>query len=339
VIKTITCPICQRRCSLADGQIGFCQTKINRKGKLFSANYGLIQGIQIDPIEKKPFFHFRPGSLVPSIGSYGCNFRCKQCLNWWSSWGEPAKSTLEGVIKGNEASIISPKELVEEIKKLGHQGIAFTYNEPTVWADYVLDVAKLAKKEKMFTVYVTNGSWSKETLDKIGPHLDAANVDLKGFSAETYARQGGFFGEIPAMLAYAQKKHHIFLEITTLLIPTINDDQQELAEMTAWIVKNLGPQTPWHLSQYDPKLAPDKEFRKIPYTPTIQMAEAAEIGRKSGLQFVYVWAPSSNYSQPNTNCPKCQNLAIQRTGYQVKILGVDKKGHCSACGEDLNIKG
>lgn len=335
---TVRCQVCQRRCIIADGQVGFCLTKINHGGILYTLNYGVIQGLQVDPIEKKPLYHFHPGEMVPSIGSYGCNFRCKQCLNTWCSWGEPASSTLRGSALEKKISVYPPAELLQEIKKNGFGGIAFTYNEPTVWAEYVFDVAKLAKKEKLFTVYVTNGSWSKETLDIIGPYIDAANVDLKGFSVESYSKMDAFFGKIPQMLVYAQKKHHIFIEITTLLIPGINDNLNELAEMTRWIVKNLGPDTPWHLSQYDPSLAPDPEFKKIPYTLTEQLAQAAEIGRKEGLKYVYVWAPRSNYFQSETICPKCGNVVIRRIGYQIKIIGVDNKGGCQKCGEYLHIK-
>ena len=335
--KSVRCAVCQRRCLIPDGQTGFCQTKINQNGKLYTLNYGLIQGIQVDPIEKKPFYHFLPGSLVPSIGSFGCNFRCKQCLNWSYSWGDTADSLLSQVRQGKEFPIISPQELIKQIRQTGHRGIAFTYNEPVIWAEYALDTAKLAKKEGFFTLFVTNGSWTRETLDKIGPFIDAANIDFKGFSAETYAKMGAFFGEIPQMAKYAKDKYKIFLEITTLLIPGINDNPKELKEMTDWIAKNLGPKTPWHLSQFDPNLAPDPEFQKIPFTTIRQLQEAAEIGKKAGLEFIYIWAPNANFSLGDTFCPKCQTLCIKRSGWKPEILAVDKKRRCRRCGEDLNL--
>jgi pyruvate formate lyase activating enzyme len=341
--KKVRCQVCLRGCVIAPNASGFCQTKVNQNGKLYAVNYGLIQGIQVDPIEKKPFYHFRPGSLVPSIGSYGCNFRCKQCLNWWCSWGEPATSILKEAQKQQKQPTITPEQLITKIKHSDYQGIAFTYNEPVIWAEYVLDAARLAKKAGLFTVFVTNGSWTKETLDKIGEYIDAANVDFKGFSERTYARMGGFFSKIPEMTKYGQQKYNIFMEITTLLIPGINDNPAELKKMTTWMVKNLGPKTPWHLSRFDPEAAPDEGFKKIPPTSVAQLEKAAEIGKKAGLEFIYIWAPGEDmdggvYSKGDTYCPKCNSLAVRRTGWSVEILGVDKDGNCIDCGEELNIK-
>lgn len=335
----VRCGICQRRCTIAEGKTGFCLTKLNNGGQLFSLNYGLVRGIQLDPIEKKPFYHFKPGSVVPSLGSFGCNFRCRQCLNWWCSWGEPATGILKELGRGNRSQEhLSPEALVTELKKTGYLSVAFTYNEPVIWPEYVLDTARLAKKEGLFTLFVSNGSWTKETLDKVGPFIDAANIDFKGFSDQTYARMGGFFGEIPEMSKYAQEKHHIFIEITTLLIPGVNDDPLELKEMTRWVVRYLGPKTPWHLSRFDPDLAPDKDFKKIPATSVEELKKAASIGRSSGLQFIYIWAPGEDpYYESDTFCPQCKNLVIERAGWQPKIISVDKKGCCSKCRENLNI--
>lgn len=338
----VRCGVCQRRCIISENQTGFCLTKINKEGQLFTLSYGLLQGIQLDPIEKKPFYHFHPGTLVPSLGSFGCNFHCKQCLNWWCSWGEPATTVLKKIAQEGPSEIIEPKQLVDKIKKDGHPGIAFTYNEPVTWAEYVLDIAQLAKKEELFTLFVTNGSWTKETLDKIGGFINAANVDFKGFSKKTYLQMGALFGEIPEMTKYAQEKHNIFIEITTLLIPGINDEESGLKKMTEWIVKNLGPKTPWHLSRFDPKLAPDKKFSKIPPTPLNLLKKAASIGKKAGLQFVYIWAPGDDvaggiYSEGNTFCPRCGTLAIQRDFWKPEFLSVNRNGCCLKCGEDLNI--
>ena len=339
----VRCQVCQRSCLIPEGKIGFCLTKLNKKEELFSLNYGLIKGVQLDPIEKKPFYHFHPGAWVPSIGSFGCNFRCKQCLNWECSWGEPAQTLLRKIMAGEPAKIIEPEQLISDLKKTGYKSIAFTYNEPVVWAEYVLDAARLAKQKGLFTVFVTNGSWSKKTLDKIGPYIDAANIDFKGFSDKTYNKMGAFFGQIPQMAKYAQEKYNIFIEITTLLIPGINDDKEELKEMTEWMVKNLGPKTPWHLSRFDPELAPDKDFQKIQPTSVKALDKAALIGRKSCLKFVYIWAPGNDikrglYSQGNTFCPKCGKLAIERSAWQPKLVNVDKDGCCLSCHEDLNIK-
>jgi pyruvate formate lyase activating enzyme len=340
--KNVRCQVCQRRCVIAPGKTGFCLTRLNRNGKLYCLNYGIIQALQVDPIEKKPFYHFKPGSMVPSIGSFGCNFRCKQCLNWSSSWGEPATTILNNLQKGQKRPTVTPKELIAKIEKSDYQGLAFTYNEPTIWVEYVLDVAKLAKDKGFFTLFVTNGSWTKETLDKIGPFIDAANIDFKGFTQETYARQGAFFGEVMKMAEYAQKKHRIFLEITTLLIPGINDNPQELSKMAKWIVTHLGKKTPLHFSQYDPVLAPDPEFKKLAFTSRKTLDMTYEIAKKAGLEFVYIWAPSAGkfgglYSKSDLICPKCKTLVIKRSGWKPEILAIDKKGRCSKCGENLNV--
>lgn len=339
----IRCQVCQRRCLISENQTGFCLTKLNQKGELHTLNYGLIEGLQVDPIEKKPFYHFHPGTMVPSIGSFGCNFRCKQCLNWHCSWGDKASLILKEIKEGKTFPSLESEELIKEIKNKGYQGVAFTYNEPVVWAEYVLDAAKLAKKESLFTVFVSNGSWTKECLDKIGPYLDAANIDLKGFSEKTYLKQGAFFGEIPEMMVSAQKKYNIFLEITTLLIPGINDEPNEIKKMCQWIVKGLGPKTPWHLSRYSPSMAPDKKFQKIPSTPIEKLKKAKAIGKKAGLEFIYIWAPGTDldggfYAEGNTYCPQCGSLAVNRSAWEPEIIGVNKKGKCQKCGEDLNIK-
>ena len=344
--KAVCCQVCQRRCLISEGKTGYCQTRLNKNGKLYALNYGLITNIQIDPIEKKPLYHFYPGSPVASVGSYGCNFHCKQCLNYSHSWSEPATSILKQIAEGKTKSTAAPKQLIKQIKKNDYPGIAFTYNEPVINPEFIHDTAKLAKKGDLFTVFVTNGSWTKEALDHYGQYLDAANIDFKGFTQKTYARQGAFFGQIPKLAKYAQDKYQIHLEITTLLIPGINDNPKELKKMTEWIVRNLGSKTPWHLSRFDPHAAPDKKFTKIPPTSVEQLKKAAKIGKKAGLRFIYIWAPgalgtgglSDLFSQADTICPSCGNLAISRTGWQPTILAVDKNGCCSKCGESLNIQ-
>jgi len=326
--KKVRCGVCQKRCLVADKKFGFCQTRINQKGHLFSLLYGRIAGFQIDPVEKKPFYHFKPGSKVASFGSFGCNFRCRQCLNWFESQ-KTDHLTLP-------FQPIPPQEIIDLTLKNHCPGIAFTFNEPVIWLEYVLNIAKLAKIKGLFTVFVTNGSWTKKTIDKLASLIDAANIDFKGFSEKTYQKQGAFFGEIPEMAAHAQKKG-IFLEITTLLIPGINDSPREIKEMTNWMVKNLGKNTPWHLSQFDPSLAPNPEFKKIPATSIKQLEKAAAIGRKAGLNHIYIWAPASNYDQSNTICPNCKKIVIKRDGWQVKKININKDGSCRFCGYELNL--
>lgn len=344
--KKIRCLTCQRYCQILPGKTGFCLTRLNQDGSLYALNYGLLNGPpQADPIEKKPFYHFLPGTKTFSLGSFGCNYRCKQCLNWWCSWGEPASSVLKKVAKQKKSQRFTratPEKLVNLCLRAKLPSLAFTYNEPTIWLEYALDIAKLAQKKGLKTLFVTNGSWTKETLDAIGPYIDAANIDFKGFSEKTYAKMGSFWGQLLAMTKYAQKKHKIFLELTTVLIPGINSNRQELKKMAGWISKNLGPETPWHLSRYSPEMAPDKTFQKIPPPTREQLLEAKAIGKKAGLQFVYIWAPGIDlnggvFAKGNTVCPHCGTLVVKRDLWQPEILKVDKKGHCTKCGENLNI--
>jgi pyruvate formate lyase activating enzyme len=275
--QKVRCLACQRYCLIQASQKGFCQTRENRQGQLYSLTYGRITGLQIDPIEKKPLRHFHPGSWVASVGSWGCNFRCQQCLNYASSW-RPQRPRLVKV---------TPAELVAKIKSEGYPGIAFTYNEPAITPEFVHDTAKLAKKAGLYTVMVTNGSWSREALDYYGPFIDAANIDFKGWSAKTYLKFGGYFGQIPAMARYAQEKFKIHLEIATLIIPTINDDVTELGTMTEWISKNLGPKTPWHLIAFRPELAATKKFRALRSLTERELRASVLIGKKAGLEKIY----------------------------------------------------
>ena len=344
----VQCLACQRYCKIKLDNVGFCGTRLNKKGVLYSLTYGVLTGIQIDPIEKKPLYHFYPGSQVLSIGSYGCNYKCKQCLNYHCSWGKNAASILQQLkAQGSrlKAKIVSPASLVELTLNKGYPGIAFTYNEPSIYPEYVCDVAKLAKAKGLYTVYVTNGSWTKESLDYMGKYIDAVNIDIKGFYPKTYTKMGAFFGEVLKITQMVVKKYKIFTELTTLIIPGINDSNQELKALAGWIVKSLGPDIPWHLSRFDPNLAPIKEFKKIPATSVKTLKKAYEIGKKAGLKYVYVWAPAKNFGEElfsigNTYCPKCGKLVIKRSAWQPEIIGVEKKGRkaiCKFCKKELNL--
>lgn len=347
--KKIRCQACQRECLISDQQVGFCLARQNLGGALASLLYGQITGIQVDPIEKKPFYHFKPGSLVATIGSWGCNFRCKQCLNFAHSWGatEELKRLKEERGKGKITKTKAAEEIAQTIVNGGYAGIAFSYNEPTIWAEFANQIAHEFKSStnrltnqppnKPFCVFVTNGSWTKETIDLLAPNIDAANIDLKGFCEETYRKMGAYLGIIPEMAVYAQKKG-IFLELTTLLIPGINDDPDELKDLANWIVKDLGPDTPWHLSQFDPQLAPDPEFQKIPFTTAQELKHAASIGEKAGLHHIYIWGPEAGCNRSDTLCPNCRNIVIRRNGgWQPKEIKIKKNHHCQFCNFKLNV--
>lgn len=333
--KKITCTVCQRKCNISPGQVGFCLTKKNVNSKIEDLVYGVITGYQIDPIEKKPLYHFHPGSQVLSIGSYGCNYRCKQCLNYHCSYGPLAQKMLTKLAEGKKLERVKPKDVVDQAMKLKLPGIAYTYNEPTIWSGFVYDVAYLAHKKGLFNVFVTNGSWSQQTIDKLAPVIDTANVDIKGFSEKTYQKMGAFWGDLLKNLKHAYKKG-IFIEITTLIIPGINDSPDELKQIAKWIVNNLDPQTPWHLSAYSPDLAPDENFQKIPPTPEKTLEKAFKIGKQAGLKHIYVWPPTQKLSQQNTICPQCQSLLIKRFLWQPKIEKLDTKtSKCQTCGQKV----
>lgn len=332
------CLVCQHRCVLKPGQIGICQTRHNENGVIKSLTYGIISTpIQVDPVEKKPLYHFYPGMLVPSIGSFGCNFRCRQCLNYQIAWGPESQEALYQLRQGKAFSRITPKKLVTTIKEKGYSAIAFTYNEPVINAEFVLDTARLAKKKGLKTILVSNGSWTREWIDTIGPYIDAANIDFKAYRASTYRRMGAFKKQVFTNTAYAQKKG-IFIEITTLIIPTINDDlEKEIRPLARWIKTHLDSDTPWHLSRFEPHLAPDPEFQKLPPTPKTTLQRAAAIGRQIGLHYVYVWAPP-DYSEGDTYCPACGHLVVRRRGWQPEIVGLDAKGRCRYCGRKILIR-
>lgn len=339
----VRCQACQRECVISDQQLGFCLARQNINGILYSLDHGQITGIQADPIEKKPFYHFKPGFEVATIGSWGCNFRCKQCLNYAHSWGTLATENLKDLARANlqkrqPEHSLTPEEIAKTIADGGYQGIAFSYNEPVIWAEFAAETAKAFKAlvKKGFAVFVTNGSWTQQTIDLLAPVIDAANIDIKGFCEETYKKMGGRLGLIPEMAKYAQDKG-IFIELTTLLIPGINDQPTELKDLSRWIVDTLGSDTPWHLSQYDPNLAPDPTFKEIPATPASLLEKAASIGETQGLAHIYIWAPAANCSRGNTICPGCKQTVITRIGWQPSSIKINPNGRCQFCNYKLNI--
>ena len=347
----VRCLACQRKCLISPGQTGFCQSRLNKNKKLYALTYGIVNGFQLDPIEKKPLYHFYPGTKVLSFGSYGCNYRCKQCLNYWCSWGEPAGEILPKLkdlsnLSGLNVNYVEPKEIIDLAIKQNVSAIAFTYNEPVIWPEFVYDTAKLAKKNGLSVILVTNGSWTKKALAYYGQYIDAVNIDIKGFYPQTYAKMGAFFGQILAITELAVKKYKLFTELTTLIIPGINDSLKELKAIASWIKKSLGADIPWHLSRFDPDLAPSPDFKKLPATPVKTLKKAYQIGKQTGLNYVYVWAPptlkANNFlALGNSFCPKCGRLIVKRSGWRPQIKGIKKKKNhyfCRFCGSELNFK-
>ncbi len=328
--KKVKCFTCQHRCTVSPGKWGFCQTRVNKNGKLYSVIYGIVSSINVDPIEKKPVFHYQPGSTCLSLGTYGCNFRCKFCQNWQISHVNGSSLNLD------QEKMLSPEEAVKMAKNAGAQGIAWTYNEPTIWLEYSLDCAKLAKKAGLYTCWVTNGYATKEAIDTIAPYLDIYRVDLKSFDDRLYQKLIGVpqaKGVFEVTKYIHDKYPQIHIECVTNVVPTWNDSDENLKKIAKWIVKNLSKKTPWHVTRF----FPHAQLTNVPPTPPQTLLKAREIGIKAGLEFVYVGNLAVD-KEDDTFCPKCKNLAIKRTGYQTKVIGVNQKGHCTDCKEDLNIK-
>ena len=323
--KKVQCQTCAHYCVIDEGKRGLCGVRENQGGKLYSLVYGKPCAINIDPIEKKPFFHFLPGSKSLSIATVGCNFACQNCQNWIISQGPK----LTGKIEGEN---VSPEEIVEMAKKYKVPSISYTYTEPSVFLEYALDTMKLAKKAGLKNNWVTNGFLSKETTEIIAPYLNAANVDLKWFTEDFYKKYcGGRFQPVLDTLK-KMKKAKIWVEITTLVIPTISDSEKMFKEIALFIKKDLGPETPWHVSQFCGAIS--WKLQNIPDTPVKTLEKAYQIGKKSGLKYVYT-GNIPGLASEDTLCPKCGALAIDRNGYIIKRY--DKNGKCSNCDENLNI--
>lgn len=327
--KTVRCGVCQRRCLIKEGQLGFCKTRVNKDGKLYTTIYSLVSSVNVDPIEKKPVFHYKPGSLCFSLGTYGCNFRCVFCQNWEISHVDSSTLNIDG------EKHLSAKKAVGMAKKSEASGIAWTYNEPAIWLEYFLDSARLAKKEGLYTCWVTNGYATPQAIDLIAPYLDIYRVDLKSFDDRFYQKLIKVPQAKPVFetTKYVRQKYpNIHIECVTNIIPRWNDSEGNLKKIASWIVKNLGPKTPWHVTRFFPYA----DLSNVPPTPPETLFKAKKIGEQQGLKFVYIGNMEVE-TEDDTFCPSCNNLAVRRAGYFTEILGVDNEGRCSDCQEDLNM--
>lgn len=324
----VTCAVCPRRCAVRPGKRGYCEVRSNENGRFFTLIYGLCSSLAADPIEKKPVFHFRPGSLVFSVGTIGCNMRCKHCQNWQISRATPGDASPE-------LADIAPETLVELARRERCEGLAWTYNEPTIWLEYVLDAARLAKRDGLYTVMVTNGFITFEALDELGPYIDVWRVDVKGSTDETYRTLAGVPHVAPILEAAerAQEMWGMHVEVVTNVVPTINDSDGELSDIAGWIAGRLGPDTPWHVTRFVPYL----ELSHLEATPVKTLERALDIGRRAGLRYVYVGNVPGHQGE-NTRCPSCEATVVSRLGYAVDGAGL-ADGRCAACGEAVPIRG
>ncbi len=322
----VRCNTCQWRCVISPGKSGVCRMYQNRDGTLYNMNYALVSSMAADPIEKKPLFHFFPGTLALSLGGWGCNFHCQDCQNWEISCTE-----LSG--KQSISREVPPQVAVELAKHYQCRGIAWTYNEPSIWFEYTLDGARLAKENGLYTAYVTNGYLTPEALDAIGPYLDAWRVDIKGFSDSLYRRLAKVtrWRGILEVAKRAKSKWNMHVEVVTNIVPTLNDDAEQLESIASWIRDELGELTPWHVTRFHPHY----RMAHLPPTPESTLERAYDIGRKAGLKFVYIGNVPGHQGE-NTICYSCGRTVVERSGYQTRVVGLEDS-RCRFCGAELNF--
>lgn len=317
--STVQCFLCPRKCIIEDNKTGFCGVRQNKKGKLYSLVYGKATGLQIDPIEKKPLYHFLPGSAAFSIGTVGCNLVCQHCQNWATSQAKP------GEWKAYE---ITPEEAVQKAKEEHCETIAYTYNEPTIFGEYVKDTAKLAHKKGIKNVLVTNGFTGEEARLDFCKYIDAANVDLKAFDNEFYKKYSGAWLEPVLESLKTYKKKGVWLEITNLIIPTLNDDMEKIKEMILWIRENLGRDVPLHFSAFYPSY----KLQDLPATSAATLIEARRTAKEMGINNVYIGNVVTT-EEENTYCPKCKELVVERMNFTI-LQNKIKNSKCP-CGEKI----
>jgi pyruvate formate lyase activating enzyme len=316
----VRCNLCNHRCVIADGKLGVCKVRKNVGGVLFTLVYGHTISQHVDPIEKKPLYHFYPGSTTYSIATRGCNFHCQWCQNW-----EIVMATEEiSALRGSDAT---PGQIVAAAVANGSRSIAYTYTEPTVFMEYAYDIAKLAHQKGLANIYVTNGYMTPEMLAIFSPNLDAANVDLKSFRDKTYHRYVG--GSLQPILdnMKTMKEMGVWLEVTTMVIPGINDSADEFRDAARFIAQELGPDTPWHLSRFFPNY---KMANLLP-TSIFTLHKARDIGLEEGLRYVYL---GNVTGKSTTTCHNCGSTLIQRRGFWLDDNHI-QAGYCPYCGTPI----
>lgn len=315
------CHLCAHRCVIAPEKSGVCGVRENRGGRLVTLVYGEVVAAHVDPIEKKPLYHFFPGSKALSIATAGCNFRCGFCQNWQIS---QAPRREGGGVAGDP---FAPAAVVRAALEENCRSISYTYTEPTIFFEYAFDTAKLAREAGLANNFVTNGYMTPEALETIRPFLDAANVDLKAFRDETYKRICG--ARLEPVLASIRLMHAlgVWVEVTTLVVPGLNDGEEELRSI-ARFVASVDPGIPWHLSRFHP----DYEYTQAPPTPVATLRAAAEMGRKEGLRHIYIGNVPGETE--DTLCAKCGFVLIRRRGFAV-VGNALVDSRCPSCGTAL----
>lgn len=315
----ILCTLCPRYCKIGEGQPGFCFIRQNHGGKLYSIGYGRPTGFAIDPIEKKPLNHFLPGSTILSFGTAGCNLGCKFCQNWSMS-----KAKLDDL----NSLTASPEEVVSLAKEYGAPSIAFTYNDPTIFGEYVIDISKIAREENVKSVMVTSGYIDKEARKDVYKYINAANVDLKAFTERFYHKLTfSHLYDVLDTLIWLKNETDVWIEITTLLIPDENDSSEEIEKECDWIVNNLGDGVPLHFTAFHP----DFKMRNKNRTPERTLTKARKTALRAGIKYCYVGNVHHAEGQM-TYCPNCKEKLIKRNWHSV-ISNYLVDGKCNKCGE------
>lgn len=328
--QTVRCLACHHFCQIAPGRTGVCGVRQNQNGRLYSLVYGQAAALGIDPVEKKPLFHFLPGSFAFSFGTLGCNFSCLNCQNWEISQISNQKGRGENYSHLFWGEKLTPPQIISLARQNQCLSVAYTYNEPTVFLEYALATMKLARRAGLKNIWVSNGFMSSKTLDLILPYLDAVNIDIKSSEENFYQKVCG--AKLAPVLENCQRlvKEGVWLEITTLVIPTLNDKITILNNIARFIKEKLGDAVPWHLSAFSPAIS--WKLKDLPTTSPPIIKKARQEALKKGLKYVYAGnlGPSS---ADNTFCPVCGQLVVERQGYAVKRF--DQNGHCPKCGQKI----
>ncbi|KPA13312.1 radical SAM protein [Candidatus Magnetomorum sp. HK-1] len=315
--KKVVCGICPNRCVLSSGDRSICRSKVNIDGKLYSLAYGNPCAVHVDPIEKKPLYHFMPRSLAYSIATTGCNFRCLNCQNWEISQVSPHEVRQYDLF---------PDDVVKKCVDNLCQSIAYTYSEATTYYEYMFDTAKRARKKGIFNLWISNGYINSDPLKKLCKYLDAANVNLKSFDDAIYRKLNG--GQLKPVLNTFKTLHEqkIHFEITHLVVPGYVDKPDLFKTMCQWIIENLGPDYPLHVNRFFPKY----KLTRLPSTPISTLTKFREIALKSGIRYVYV-GNVINHEGNHTYCHQCKKIIVERKGYYISKYHI-KKNHCTFCG-------